>query len=73
MAKFKVYLVTTASTVVEVEAESGEEAVEKAMEHDLPYAPAFAGFDLGDWVPASELFPEHSKPEDDYYEEVSDE
>jgi hypothetical protein len=66
--KFRVYLVTTASTVVEVEAEDGEEAIEKAFETPLPYAPAFAGFDLGDWTLPSELMPEFNKPEDDYEE-----
>lgn len=66
--RFQVYLVTTASCVIEVEAEDGEAAVELALQEDLPYAPAFAGFDLGDWTTASELWPQHSKPEDDYDE-----
>lgn len=68
MGRFIVYLVTTASASVEVEAEDGEEAVEKAFESSLPYASAFAGFDLGDWTTPSELFPKWSKPEDDYEE-----
>lgn len=71
MPKFIVYLVTTASTSVAVEAEDGEDAVEKAFETSLPYASAFAGFDLGDWMTPSGLMPEFNKPEDDY-EEVPD-
>lgn len=68
MSKFLVYLVTTASTVVEVEAEDGEDAVEKAFSTELPYASAFAGYELGDWTTPSELFPKQCPPEDDYEE-----
>ena len=68
MGKFKVYLVTVASTVVEVEAEDGERAVEAAHEADLPYAGAFDNYEFGDWTTASELFPKSNKPEDDYEE-----
>lgn len=66
MAKYRVYLVTTASTAVEVEAESGEAAVETALERSLPHAGAFCGYDLGDWTTASDMDPRHNKPEDDY-------
>jgi hypothetical protein len=70
MTKYRVYLVATASTTVEVEAEDGEAAVEQALSGDLPlpFAPAFAGFDLGDWTTESELSPQYNKPEDDYEE-----
>jgi hypothetical protein len=71
MPKFIVYLVSTASTSVTVEAEDGEDAVEKAFQTSLPYAGAFAGFDLGDWTTPSDLMPQFNKPEDDY-EEVRD-
>lgn len=70
MSKFIVYLVTTASTSVTVEAEDGEAAVEEALRGHLPYADAFAGFDLGEWTTQSDLFPKSSSPENDY-EEVS--
>jgi hypothetical protein len=68
MTRYRVYLVTTASTSVEVEADSGDEAVEIALEGDLPYASAFAGFDLGDWTTPHDMAPAHNKPEDDYEE-----
>jgi hypothetical protein len=71
MTKYKVYLVAVASTVIEVEAEDGDAAVEAAFEHSLPYAPYGCGFDLGDWGTASELWPRFNKPEDDY-EEVTE-
>jgi len=68
MPKFNVYLVAVASTVVEVEAFDGEEAVEKAFDSKLPYASGYAGFDLGDWTTSSELFPQTHTPGDDYEE-----
>jgi hypothetical protein len=71
MPKFKVYLVTTASTVVEVEAEDGEQAIELAFEGELPYAPAFADYEFGEWTTASEMFPDHTNPDNDY-EEIDD-
>lgn len=67
MTKYLVYLTAVASTSVEVEAEDGEEAVEIALAGRLPYAPAFAGFDLGEWTTQSELFP-HANPDYDYEE-----
>ncbi len=67
---FRVNLVTVASTTVEVEAEDEQEAAEKAFEQSLPYASAFAGFELGEWELPSEMFPEQNKPEHDV-EEVS--
>jgi len=36
MAKYRIYLETTASTAVEVEADSKEEAYEKSGEMDMP-------------------------------------
>lgn len=67
MSKYVVYLVATISTAVEVEAEDGEEAVELAFEQDLPSLNiSNRGMDMGDWSVASDLFPQFSKPEDDY-------
>lgn len=64
MAKYRVYLVTVAETVIEVEAEDGDQAVELAFQQDLPYAPGFADYEFGDWTTSSELF--QTKPENDY-------
>lgn len=67
MARYKVYLQTIASTVVEVDAEDGEEAIEKAYQGDLPYSPGFADYEFsGEWQTPSEMFPQYAKPEDDY-------
>lgn len=71
MPKYRVYLVSTASAVVEVEAEDGEQAVENAFEGGLPYADASAGFDLGDWSLPSEVYGSDADPQDDY-EEIED-
>lgn len=68
MPKYEVTLVATASTTVEVEAESEDEAREAVWERDLPYASAFAGYDLGDWNFPSDADPEWNKPEDDIVE-----
>jgi hypothetical protein len=69
--KFRVHLVTVASTAGEVEADDGEAAVEKAFDQELPYAPAFASYEFGEWSTASESFPDViNKPENDY-EEIS--
>lgn len=69
MTRFRVYLTSVASTSVEVEADSGDEAVDEALggKYSLPYASAFAGFELTDWSTNSELFPGF-KAEDDYEE-----
>lgn len=37
MAKYRVHLVTTASTFVEVEADNPEDTADKALESDLPW------------------------------------
>ncbi len=67
MSKYIVYLVATVSTAVEVEAEDGNEAVEIAFEQDLPRLNISNGsMDMGDWSTPSDLFPNWSKPEDDY-------
>lgn len=67
MSKYIVYLVATVSTAVEVEAEDGNEAVDLAFEQDLPRLNHSNGnMDMGDWTTASEIFPQWSKPEDDY-------
>lgn len=68
MSKYIVYLVTTASTQIEVEADNGDEAVDLALAAELPYAPGFADYEFGEWTTASELFPKFSQPEDDYEE-----
>lgn len=67
MSKYVVYLVATVSTAVEVEADDGNEAVELAFEQDLPRLNISNGqMDLGDWTTPSDLYPQWSKPEDDY-------
>jgi hypothetical protein len=63
--KYRVYMFTTASTTVEVEADTQSEAIDAAFESSLPYAPAFSGFDLGEWSLGSEMYPETYKLEDD--------
>ena len=68
MPKFRVHLSAVASCTVEVEAENGDEACEKAFNEKLPYAGWNDGFELTEWQTLSELFPEHNKPEDDYEE-----
>lgn len=68
MSKFKIHLVTVASTEVEIEADSAEEALDQVWEMELPYAPGFAKYEFGEWTTPSELFPGVSKPEDDYTE-----
>lgn len=68
MAKFRVYANAVVSAWADVEAENGEEAVEKVWEEDLlPYAPGFSDYEFGVWQSPSE-FDESSKPEDDYRE-----
>lgn len=67
MPKYRVYLIAPAEVMVEVEAEDGDTAVDIALNGDLPYASAFAGFDLGQWTTPSEMFP-NQKPENDYEE-----
>lgn len=67
MSKYIVYLVATVSTAVEVEADSGDEAVDLAFEQDLPRLNiSNENMDMGDWSTPSDLFPQFSKPEDDY-------
>lgn len=70
MSKYRVYLCTVASTQVEVEADSGDEAVEIALlgDVDLPYAPGLADYEFGEWTTGSELFPQFNKPEGDWEE-----
>lgn len=66
MPKYRVWLVSTVSTSVDVEAENGEEAVGLAFERDLPRLNITnEGMDMGEWTTESELFP-FRKPEDDY-------
>jgi len=65
MAEYKIYMVTTASTAITVEADDYDEALELAFEK-TPYANAFTGYDLGDWMLPSEYNPKNNRPEDDY-------
>lgn len=68
MGRYRVYMQQVVGRAVEVEADDGEEAVEKAsaagqpklmfVDHTFP--------DEGEWVTASELFPETNKPEEDW-------
>lgn len=50
MEKYRVYLETTASMSVEVEADSMEEAVERALDEHMGTSPCnHEPFELGDW------------------------
>lgn len=66
MTKYVVYMTATASCSIEVEADNPDEAIDLAYEADKPYAPAFCGFDLGDWELPSDMNPEYNRPEDDW-------
>lgn len=68
MPKYNVYLLTVASTVVEVEAEDKVAAADAVYEQALPYADAFCGFELGEWELGSDLFPGQSTFEEDIVE-----
>ena len=63
MAKYRVYLVTEASASVEVEADSEEEAIEKAFEN-APYS-CHQCPEIGDWALPSEMYPNKFKGEED--------
>lgn len=67
MTKYSVTLVTVMSTVIEVEAEDREGAIELAFE-EAP-TPAWDWPDIGDWCLPSELFPGSSAPDDDVTED----
>jgi len=64
MSIYRVNMVAVASTSIEVEAETEDEAFEMAFDQ-APSANVTMDFDLGDWTTSGELCPEHSKPEDD--------
>lgn len=67
MTKYRVYLVSTVETSVEVEAETGDEAVDLALEGDLPRLNVTnRDMDMGDWTTSSELFGSRFSPQDDY-------
>lgn len=52
MKTYYVPFIATASHTVEVQADSAEEAIEKAMqEADHPFFPGGMSGDLGDWEP----------------------
>lgn len=63
MGTYRVYLVTEASASVEVEADSEEEAIERAFE-EAPYA-CHQCPEIGDWALLSEMYPEKFKMGDD--------
>ena len=66
MPKYRVYIQTVASAYLDIEADDGDAAVEKAFEEgSFPYAPGFADYEFGEWNTPSELDPQR-KPEDDY-------
>ena len=67
MAKFAVTLMTVMSTVIEVEAESRDDAIEEAF--NLAPSPGWDWPDIGDWALPSELFPESNSPQDDAEEQ----
>lgn len=69
MPKYRVNLVTVASTTIEVEAADEDLAIDAAFESELPYAPAFANYEFGEWMLSSELFPDQpSSVGDDVFE-----
>ena len=68
MPKYDVYLVAVASTVVEVEAEDKEAAIEAAYQQGLPYAGYGSDFELGEWELASDLFPGVNSSDNDVVE-----
>jgi hypothetical protein len=70
MPKYRVYLVTTASATVEVEADDTEQAIELAFQEapgGLCHQCA-RDYDLGDLQLSSEMFPQFNKPENDVEE-----
>lgn len=48
MTEYKVFLTTTVTSWVTVEAEDEETARELALE-EAPYAPGFANYEFGEW------------------------
>lgn len=68
MAKYRVFLNAVVSTAVEVEAEDGDSAVDAALERGVPGLMFLDHTypDVGDCGTPSDLFPESSRPEDDY-------
>lgn len=74
MPKYNVYLVTTASATVKVEAEDPESAIEQAFQEAPGGLCHQCGrdYDLGDLQLSSELFPQINSPENDV-EETEDE
>lgn len=69
MAKYGVYMMNVVSTIVKVEADSEDEAIEKAFEEGAPGL-MFLDYtypDEGDWESPSTLFPGVNQPEDDVY------
>lgn len=66
MTKYRVNLVALATTSVDVEADSREEAIDEALEQ-AP-TPAWNWPEMDQWGLPSESFPEFNKPEDDVEE-----
>ena len=67
MSTYRVNLVVVGNFSVEVEADSREEAIDAAY-GQAPTENIYTGFEIGDWLLGSELFPESSNPEDDVEE-----
>lgn len=67
MSTYRVNLVVVGNFSVEVEANSREEAIDAAYEQ-APTENIYTGFEIGDWLLGSELFPESYKSEDDVEE-----
>ena len=56
MTRYRLNLVNVGSISIEVEAESEDEAIDLAYER-VPQENIHTGFDLGEWVFASDLWP----------------
>lgn len=75
MATHRVHFVATASTYIDVEADSREDAVDKALDHagDLPGLIADNEFDLGEWEAQADVqWPDNSVPREQRLEEGVD-
>lgn len=67
MSTYRVYLVTTASVTMTVEADDPEQAIEEAFQEapgSLCHQCA-RDYDLGDLQVSSEMFPQFNRPEND--------
>lgn len=62
MANYRVNLVNVGSISIEVEADSKDEAIELAY-NKAPGENIHTGFDMGEWVFASDLWPDTKQPD----------